>query len=119
MNYLTDVTDSQWEILSPFFPVGNKAKHSKRTLVNAVFYINKTGCQWRYLPNDFPHWSAVYAFYNRAKQAGIWEKINVHLTQAQRTEKGKNPSPTYGIIDSQSIKTNAEAEEVGFDGGKG
>jgi putative transposase len=118
MSYPTDLTDKQWQVILPFFPSGNKSKHSKRVLVNAVLYVNKTGCQWRMLPNDFPSWKTVYTFYNRAKKAGVWKEILRYLVQEQRTTAGKNPSPTYGIIDSQSVKTNYEAQEVGFDGGK-
>lgn len=118
MSYPTNLTNAQWKALKPFFPAGNKAKHSKRTLINAVLYVNKTGCQWRMLPSDFPAWQTVFSFYNRAKQDGIWDKVLIHLIQHQRTQKGKNPSPTYGILDSQSVKTKFEAQEVGIDGGK-
>lgn len=121
MSYATDLTDKQWDTIKGYFDTGkygNRAKHDKRTLVNAVFYINRTGCQWRMLPHDFPPHDTVYSFYRRAKEKGIWEKILQALVEESRVKLGRNSNPTYSIIDSQSVKTVGRSEQIGIDGGK-
>ena len=118
MKYPSNLTDVQWGIIKRFFKRGNKAKHDKRDLVNAVFYLTKTGCQWRQLPNNFPNWPTVYSFYRRAKQEGIWEKMMHDLVKKSRVRMGRQVYPTYSIIDSQSVKTTDSSEERGIDGGK-
>ena len=118
MRYTSDLTDSQWEMIKDFFPVGNKSKYEKRELVNAVLYLVKTGCQWRNLPSDFPKWKAVSMFYYRAQKKGTGEEIQRMLVKKTRIEKGKNENPTYALIDSQSAKTTSASDERGYDGGK-
>ena len=90
MRYSTDLTDNQWKILEPFFireKRGNHfQKHSKRELINAVLYLNKTGCQWRLLPNDFPPYTAVWSFYRRAVKSGLWQKIPDSLVKKNQEE---------------------------------
>ena len=77
--YESDLSNEQWRLIKDYFENEKRGKHlrtqSKRRLVNAVLYLNKTGCQWRMLPNDFPNWKTVYSFYQRAVASGIWEKI--------------------------------------------
>ena len=121
MAYPTDLTDSQWELIEGFFDTGNYGKnhrHSKRSLVNAVFYVIKTGCQWRFLPKDYPPWETVYSFYRRAVDNGIWEDMLKALVKKDRIRMGRNPDPGYSLIDSQSVKTTSSAEDRGIDGGK-
>jgi len=121
MGYPSDIKDSQWEMIKDNFRFGNygnRAVHNKRNLVNAVFYLTKTGCQWRQLPKDFPHWSTVHSFYYRMKKKGIWEKIMADLVKKSRLEAGRKPDPTYSLIDSQSVKTTNKAATKGIDGGK-
>ena len=123
MKYPTDLTDKQWETIKPIFAnylgkYGNRAKWEKRELVNAVFYITKTGCQWRMLPNDFPPCWTVFSFFRRMQIAGIWEEINALLVRKTREKAGRSPNPTYALIDSQSAKTTGAAEDRGIDGGK-
>ena len=117
-NYPSDLTDKEWSIIEAFFPYGNKSEHHKRSLVNAVFYIEKSGCQWRMLPNDFPPYGTVWSFYRRARESGLWEKILDALVKKIRQNEDRKPAPTYGIIDSQSVKTTSASDERGFDGGK-
>jgi putative transposase len=122
MKYPSDFTTAQWRIIQPLFS-GEKrgahfAKHSKRKLVDAVLYIEKTGCQWRQLPHDFPKWSTVKSFYYRAKDNGLWERMRALLVEMSRTDAGRNPKPICGVIDSQSTKTMYCAEGRGIDGGK-
>jgi len=116
--YDTDITDEQWREIEPLYAGMRKRTWSKRELTNAVLYINKTGCQWRNLPHDFPPYKTVSSFYHRAKSSGLWDKILEHLVEKVRVDNGKNPTPSYGLVDSQSAKTVAANEERGIDGGK-
>ena len=121
MAYPSDLNDQQWEIIKDHFNMGNYGKgrkHSQRLLVDAVFYVIKTGCQWRFLPKEYPSWKTVYSFYKRAKDKGLWEKIMKDLVEKSRLKMGLKPCPTYSLIDSQSIKTTDKAEDRGIDGGK-
>ena len=85
-----------------------KCKWSKRELTNAVLYLVNTGCKWRQLPHDFLPYSTVHSFYRRARINGLKTRIN----------SGRKESPSYAIIDSQSVKTTLASEERGIDGGK-
>ena len=121
MSYPSNLSDEQWNVIRGHFDTGNygkSRKHDQRTLVNAVFYITKTGCQWHFLPQDFPPYKSVYSFYKRAKDKGIWEKMMGDLVKKSRVQMGRDPDPTYGLIDSQSVKTTDRSQERGIDGGK-
>jgi len=118
MRYTSDLTDSQWAAVKPLPGRTRKRKYDKRELVNAVLYLVKTGCQWRNLPQEFPEWNAVYHFHTRARAKGVWDAVLAHLVGRTRVEAGRKPSPTYGIVDSQSVKTAAASEGCGIDGGK-
>ena len=116
--YPTDLTDEQWEVIAPLFKGMREYKYSKRELLNAVLYLVDNGCKWRALPHEFPAWQTVYSFFRRAKETGLWDKILQHLVKVTRRRAGRNPNPTYAIIDSQSVDTAYKSEQVGFDGGK-
>jgi putative transposase len=119
--YPSDLTDKQWEMIKHNFEYGNYGKSRKypvRTPVNAVFYTIKTGCQWRMLPKDFPTYLTVYSFYRRCRIKGIWEKMMRELAEKSRVAQGRNPNPSYSLIDSQSVKTTSASEKRGIDGGK-
>jgi putative transposase len=118
MRYTSDLTDKQWERVKGLLGNARKRKYDKRELVNAVLYVVKTGCQWRNLPKDFPEWNAVYHFYSRAMVKGVWDTILRALVEKTRQTAGRNPSPSYALIDSQSVKTVAASEERGIDGGE-
>lgn len=120
-SYPSDVTDKQWHRIKKHFDVGNygnRQKWEKRTLVNAVLYILYTGCQWSMLPHDFPPYPTVWSFYRRACKSGIWEAIMTDLVAEDRMKQGRNADPSFGIIDSQSVKTVYSSEKRGIDGGK-
>ena len=116
--YETDLTDEQWKIIEPLFVSMRKRKWEKRELVNAVLYLVKTVCQWRNLPHDFPPAFTVHSFYRRARLSGLWDRILQHLVKLTRINAGRNPEPSYAIIDSQSVKTTSASEQRGYDGGK-
>jgi putative transposase len=118
MRYTSDLTDGQWEVVKPLLGRTRNRKYDKRELVNAVLYLVKTGCQWRNLPKEFPEWNAVYHFYARARAKGVWDAVLAHLVGKSREKAGRKPSPTYGVVDSQSVKTTAASEGRGIDGGK-
>ena len=122
MGYPSDLSTKQWNKKKHFFENENRGKHlrtrKKRKLVNAVLYLNKTGCQWRQLPNDFPKRSTVSSFYQRAVKSGLWEKIRAALVEETRVKAGRKAAPSYSLIDSKSVATTGESEEVGIDGGK-
>ena len=116
--YSTNLTDEQWAVISPLFKGMRNRKWNKRELVNAVLYLVDNGCKWRNLPHDFPPYSTVHSFYRRARLSGLWDKILQHLVGVTRRRAGRNPNPTYAIIDSQSVDTAYASEQIGFDGGK-
>src|SRR3712207_3885442 len=117
-SYPSDLTDAQWEAIKANFRGMRNRKWDKRELVNAVLYYEKTGCQWRLLPHDFPPYATVWSFYRRAKQSGLWERILYDMVEKTRVQAGRDTAPTYGIVDSQSAKTTSAAENRGIDGGK-
>jgi putative transposase len=122
MGYSTNLTDKQWSMIEAYFTREKRGKHfqthNKRDLVNAVLYLNKTGCQWRLLPNDFPPYVTVWSFYRRAVKSGLWERLTSCMVEKSRTATGRSATPSYSLIDSQSVKTTSSAEERGIDGGK-
>ena len=118
MKYESDLTDDEWNEICHLFTGMRHRKWSKRMLVNAVCYLIKTGCQWRQLPHDFPPYKTVYSFFSRAYKSGLWDKILEHLVRRTREKAGRPVEPSYGIIDSQSVKTIFSGDERGIDGGK-
>ena len=108
--YPSDTTDAEWAVLEPLVPavksVGRPARHARRDIVDAIFYVNRTGCSWRSLPIDFPHWMTVYSYFREWKQSGVYARLNEALRGQVRGRAGKNPVPTAAIIDSQSVKTS-------------
>ena len=117
-SYPSDLTDSQWKEIKPLYTGLRKCKWSKRELTNAVLYLVDTGCKWRQLPHDFPPYSTVHSFYRRARINGLWNKILKYVVKKTRINAGRKESPSYAIIDSQSVKTTLASEERGIDGGK-
>lgn len=107
--YDTDLTDAQWAKLEPLLPrpksTGQPITVDRRELLNAVIYLLKSGCTWRLLPHDFPHWKTVYNYFRARKQDGTWQRIHEELRRQVRIAAGRSPEPTAGIIDSQSVKT--------------
>lgn len=108
-NYPSDLSNLEWEQIRYFFEsdykTGRRPKHDKRQIVNAIFYVARTGCQWTYLPKDFPPWKTVYTYFWTWQKQGLFEKLHDALRRLIRVLLGRHEEPSAAIVDSQSTKT--------------
>ncbi|WP_446219327.1 IS5 family transposase [Micromonospora sp. IBHARD004] len=121
--YPSDLTDAQWALIEPLLPEpntdGRREKHPRREIVNAILYVVRSGCPWRYLPADLPPWQTVYWYFTRWEEVGVGETPG-HAAGQARVQQGRQPEPSAGIIDSQTVKgadTVGRASR-GYDAGK-
>ena len=107
--YPTDLTDAEWAILRPMIPgakPGGRPRSADMTeVVNAIFYVLRGGIPWRMLPHDLPPWKTVYHYFREWRMEGVWEEMNEALVERVRICLGREPTPSAGVIDSQSAKT--------------
>lgn len=123
LRYASDTTDAEWQMIAPYMPPqpnhGRRRRTDLRAVIDALFYLLQSGCQWGLLPKEFPPKSTVHYYFKRFSQDGTWARVHDALYRQTRALEGRDESPSFAIIDSQSTKTTAEARgNVGFDAGK-
>src|SRR5262245_21388863 len=121
-NYPSDLTDAQFARLEPLLPRakpgGRPRSVNLHDILNGILYVNRTGCQWRALPKDYPPWSTVYDYFRKWRQDGTWPTINDALREQTRRQAGRRRSPRTASIDSQSVKAGGSGGVTGYDPAK-
>jgi putative transposase len=107
--YQTDLSDAEWSCLESYLPApkdnGRPRIYPLREILDAIFYIVRSGCAWRLLPHDFPPWKTVYHYFRFWRLDGTWGRMHAALRKRVRVRLKRNPQPSAAIVDSQSVKT--------------
>jgi transposase len=122
LRYASDMTDAEWALIARRMPprrhLGRPREVDLRKVVQAIFYILSSGCQWRALPKDFPPYSTVQGYFYAWRDTGRWQRIVRVLVQQARRKLGRKPTPPAAVIDSQSAPTTQAGGARGYDAGK-
>jgi putative transposase len=116
--YPSNLTDNQYDAILRIIGDKRKRRRSLKEIFDAIFYLLKTGCQWRQLPGDFPAWQSVYYYFRKWSRDGTFKKVHDYLRGLLRRRAGRDTSPSVGIIDSQSVRGTYRGRDRGIDGGK-
>ena len=116
--YPRDLTDAEWALLAPLFAGYASLTVDLREMVNACLYLQKTGCQWRFLPKEFGPWQTVRSWHDRFRADGVWTDAAALLTRGVRRRRGHATEPRTAILDSQSVVSGPQRGERGVDGNK-
>ncbi len=122
--YSCDLSDGEYKFLKKCLPkqrnFGRPRKYERREILNAIFYLLRTGCAWRYLPRDYPDWQSVYQYFRQWRRTGSWKRLNKKLRRLLRKKLGRHTQASAACLDSQSVKTvdTARRESIGYDAGK-
>ncbi len=118
--YPSDLSDAQWALLDPLIPTakpgGRPRAHAERELVDGIRYVLRTGCPWRYLPEGFPPWPTLYAYFRQWHEDGTWDRANATLRGRVRQRAGRAAQPTAAILDSQSARTTEKGGPAAMTG---
>ncbi|QHC24624.1 IS5 family transposase [Streptomyces sp. GS7] len=113
-----------WEVVQPLLPVrdlrkgGGVRKYGDRLVLDSIFYVLRSGCQWRMLPHDLMPWDAAHRWFTKWRRDGTWDGIHDALRRRVREEAGRDPAPSAAVIDAQSVKCSEGGQARGFDAGK-